>query len=1214
MAHNRSDAEMIRTTHNTARYFTETRAVAWVLLILLVAWGIHAYRTMPKRKDPEIPVRVAAAIGSWPGASAERMEDLLTRPMEEKIAENTRVERIDSTTRSGTAVVTVTLLSDTKDTGKEFDDIRLKLDTLRNLPEGASITFIKDFGETTALMLTVASPRASAMEVQLRADAVKERILALRHTDEGGSRVALVACFPMSLQADSLLETARGVMTDLPTGATDPRLFQGPGFIGVDLHWTGSEQDLLDAIGARVGQRLHESEVHPDVWRLAAIKDPQDTEARLQQVAGERYTYKELEHFTDTLQRRFRGLSRVSKVDRSGVLPETVFLEYSQERLAAYGIKPVQLSQLLASRNVNAPGGMVEVGRKTLLVDASGEFKNEAEIGSIVLAISPSGAPVYLRDVVTVTRGYQTPAQFLNRFTWKDPSGQWQSTRAITLAVSMRSGTQVAEFGEEVDAALAETKALLPDDLIYARTSDQPRQVEENVHLFMMSLWEAVILVVLVALVGFWEWRSALLMALSIPITLFMTFGMMRLAGLDIQQVSIASLIIALGLLVDDPVVAGDAIKRDLALGHPPIVSAWLGPTKLATAILFATLTNIVSYLPFLTLPDDSGKFVFTLPVVLTASLVASRIVSMSFIPLLGYCLLRPSKKPEPTLAERRNRGFGKQYARLVGWTLDHRKTTLGLAGLFLVLGGTQVRSLKQAFFPKDLSYLSYVDVWLPEDAPLSATRETAAQVDAVIRRVADEYGREHAGRDGHPKDVLESVTSFIGGGGPRFWFSVSPEQQQRNYAQVLINVKDKHDTTPLVARLQDVLSREIPGATLDARLLENGAAVGVPVSIRISGEDIPTLRAAAAPLLEELRRVHGAERVRENWGADTVTVALEVDPDRASLAGVTNLDVARSSAAALSGNRVGELREGDLRIPIVARLKGSERAQPSDLLNLYVASSTTDSRVPLRQVASLEVRSVTEKRVRRDQVRTLTVQAFPRHGALPSEVMSGIRPELARIRASLPPGYHLEIGGEEEEQLKGFKNLQLVLLICVVAIFLALVIQFKSATKPLIVFSAIPFGIMASLVSLRIMGAPFGFMAFLGCISLIGVIVSHVIVLFDFIEERHHEGDSLRDALIDAGILRLRPVLITVAATVFGLIPLAMHGGPLWEPLCYVQIGGLSVATAITLVLVPVLYTVFVRDLKLVKWDEAEPKSQAAPPSEGSVSPLPAPSLARAG
>jgi multidrug efflux pump subunit AcrB len=425
--------------------------------------------------------------------------------------------------------------------------------------------------------------------------------------------------------------------------------------------------------------------------------------------------------------------------------------------------------------------------------------------------------------------------------------------------------------------------------------------------------------------------------------------------------------------------------------------------------------------------------------------------------------------------------------------------------------------------------------------------------------------------------------------------------------------VKDKHDTNSLVARLQDTLSRDVPGAIVDVRLLENGAAVGMPIAIRISGEDIPTLRALAAPLQAALRNVPGAERVRENWGADTVTVALDVDADRANLAGVTNLDVARSSAAALSGNRVGELREGDLRIPIVSRLKGSERAQPSDLLNLYVASSTSDARVPLRQVASLEVRSVTEKRVRRNQARTLTVQAYPRYGTLPSEVMAGLRPHLEKARASLPPGYRLEVGGEEEEQLKGFGSLQLVLLICVVSIFLALVIQFKSATKPLIVFSAIPFGVTAALVSLKIMGAPFGFMAFLGCISLIGVIVSHVIVLFDFIEERHHEGDSLRDALIDAGILRLRPVLITVAATVFGLFPLAMHGGPLWEPLCYVQIGGLTVATAITLVLVPVLYTVFVKDLKLVTWDEARPQMQAAPPDDGSVSPLPAAVMARA-
>ena len=1195
MAHDKSDAEMIRTQHPTARYFTETRAVAWVLLVLLVAWGAYAYRTMPKRKDPEIPVRVAAAIASWPGASPDKMEDLLTRPVEEKIAENTKVEKIDSTTRSGIAVVTVTLLSDTKDTAKEFDDIRLKLDTLKSLPDGAKVQFIKDFGETTALMLTVASPKVPAHEVQLRGGVIREQLQAARATTEGRDRASIIVCFPMSLDSTQMSETARRVAAQLATGGADPRVVQGPGFLGIDLRWTDSDQALIDRVETVAGEHLRTRELHPDVWPMTVIRGLDDIEARIQAKAGDRYTYKQLEAFTDTLQRRLRGLSRVSKVDRSGVLSEAVFLEYSQERLASYGIQPTQLSQLLASRNVTMPGGTVEIGHKTLVVDPSGEFQDEKEIGSIVIATNPSGAPVYLRDAVTVTRGYQTPAPFLNRYTWKDAAGHWQTARAITLAISMRSGSQVAEFGQEVDQALGESKGLLPDDLIFARTSDQPRQVEENVHLFMSSLWEAVILVVLVALVGFWEWRTALLMALSIPITLLMTFGMMRMVGLDIQQVSIASLIIALGLLVDDPVVAGDAIKRDLALGHPPVIASWLGPTKLATAILFATLTNIVSYLPFLTLPDDTGKFVYSLPIVLTCSLVASRIVSMSFIPMLGYYLLRPSKKRELTLEEKRTTGFGKQYARLVGWTLDHRLATVAIAGVLLVLGGFQVRTLKQAFFPKDLSYLSYVDVWLPEDAPLSATQETAVQVEQVVRQVTEEFGREHA-RHGQPKDVLESVTSFIGGGGPRFWYSVSPEQQQKNYAQVLINVKDKHDTNELVGPLQDSLSREIVGATADVRLLENGAAIGIPVSIRISGEDISTLRKVAEPLREALRQVPGTARVRDNWGADTVAVALKIDPDRASLAGVSNLDVARSSSMALSGTKVGELREGDLHIPIVARLKGSERALPSDLLNLYVASSTADAKVPLRQVATVEYGSVTEKRVRRNQMRTLSVQAFPQEGVLPSEVMKGLRPAIEKAKAELPPGYKLEIGGEEEEQLKGFKNLQVVLLICVVAIFLALVVQFKSATKPLIVFSAIPFGIMAAMVSLKVMGAAFGFMAFLGSISLIGVIVSHVIVLFDFIEERHKEGDSLRDALIDAGIIRLRPVLITVAATVFGLIPLAMHGGPLWEPLCYVQIGGLSVATLITLVLVPTLYTVFVKDLKLVKWEESRPAPLPAP------------------
>src|SRR5437867_6084360 len=258
-------------------------------------------------------------------------------------------------------------------------------------------------------------------------------------------------------------------------------------------------------------------------------------------------------------------------------------------------------------------------------------------MGDVLIHATGGGVPVYLRDLVEVTRAYDSPPRFLNFYTYKDAAGRWQRTRAITLSVQMRPGQQIAQFGAGVDQALDDLRPRLPEDLVIARTSDQPLQVTESVDLFMKSLYEAIVLVVLVSLIGFWEWRSALLMALSIPLTLAMTFGMMHMLGIDLQQVSIASLIIALGLLVDDPVVAGDAIKRSLADGAPRRVAAWLGPTKLATAILFATITNVVAYLPFLLLTGNTGQFIYSLGIVIGSSLLASRIVSMTFIPLLGY-------------------------------------------------------------------------------------------------------------------------------------------------------------------------------------------------------------------------------------------------------------------------------------------------------------------------------------------------------------------------------------------------------------------------------------------------------------------------------------------------------------------------------------------------------------------------------------------------
>jgi multidrug efflux pump subunit AcrB len=806
-----------------------------------------------------------------------------------------------------------------------------------------------------------------------------------------------------------------------------------------------------------------------------------------------------------------------------------------------------------------------------------------------------TGTPVYLRNVVDVARAYQNPPQYLNFYTRRDANGAWQRSRAITLAVQMHSGQQIGQFGAAVNEALAEVKRHLPEDLIIARTSDQQLQADESIDLLSEALYEAILLVVVAAFLGFWEWRSPPIMAISIPLTLAMTLGMMYLLGIDIQQVSIATLIIALGLLVDDPVVAGDAIKRDLALGHPPSVAAWLGPTKLARAIEFATITNVVSYLPFLLLTGTTGEFLYSLPIVMACALVASRIVSMTFIPLLGYYLLRPSQKPELSIEERRTRGFTGFYYQVGIFCLEHRWPVLIASLLFLGLGAFFIMQLKTSFFPNDVQYLSYVDLWMPNNASLMATNEAALRAEQVTQQVAEAYGNEHPDKSGKPRQILKSVTTFVGGGGPRFWSSVSPQQRQLNYAQLIIEVTDTYDTPVLAGSLQRAFSETVVGARIDFRQLQLNP-VDYPIEIRLFGradisplqeeEDIHTLRTLAEQVKAIFRPLPEVDRVRDDWDEETLVLRLQIDSDRANLAGVSNADVANSSTADISGTQVGTFREWNKQIAIVARLRMQERAQLSDLQNLYVYSSEKAQDVPLLGIASIQNDMETQRINRLEHFRKISVIAFPVNGVLPSEALNAAWPKIRAFEKTLPPGYSMQISGEYAKQQQGFRNLTIVLAISVAAIYVALVFQFGNAIKPILVFAAVPYGAVGALGALYFMGAPFGFMAFLGIAALVGVIVSHVIVLFDFIEMMHERGEPLIQALLDAGIQRLRPIMITVGATVLALIPLAIHGGPLWQPLCFAQIGGLSLATFIELLLVKVFYAICVDDLKIVKWE----------------------------
>src|SRR5712675_888777 len=1210
MAH-RSDQDRIEKTHNAPRFFVENPQVAWVLLVGVLVWGWYSYHSMPQRKDPDIPVRVAVASCSWPGATAQQVEQFVTRPIEDAVAENKTIHPgtaadygIRSISIPGYSYVYVQLAEEISDVKRQFSDINLKLSALNSqLPKGAGpISFQSDFGDTAALMLTIASPKADAVEIDIRARVIQSAIQtarAAKKSKEQGAPVTIVYSFPQSLSSNrTILDTAQlfeqqaeqvGIMQA-------PQVIQGSGFIAVDGVSTRDDASIQGFIQAFFQKQLQRSELHPDAWEPIIIRDPKETIAQLAKVAGDKYSYADLDDFSDLIARTVQGAPETSKVERRGVLPQIVYLQYSQARLAAYGLQPAALGNVLSARNIIAPGGAFEAGQRQVILNLSGQFENIDTIGNVAVSASSTGTPVYLRDLVEISRGYQSPAQYLNYYTWQDPKGQWQRSRSITLAIYMRDQRQIATFGQSVDGKLAQLNKILPPDLIIAHTSDQPLQVKENIHLFLRALYEAILLVVIVSLIGFWEWRLALIMALAIPITLAMTFGVSYMLGIDLQQVSVATLIIALGLLVDVPVVAGDGIKRGLADGLPRQVAAWLGPTKLATAIFYATLTNIIAYGPFLMLTGNTGAFLRSLPIVMTASLLCALVVAMTFIPLLGYYIQRPPKKKELSIEEKRERGFYGSYNRLVGRAIAHRWSVLLGSLVFLVIGGFFASHLKQQFFPEDVQYWFYLDVWLPNDVPLTATNDVAAKAEADIRQVlSDTDVHPHENTSQHE---LTSITSFIGGGGPRFWFSISPEAPQTNYAQVVVQVSDKELTPKIIGPLQSALSRNVPGAWITVRQLQTNP-VETPVEILISGQadtdvkdeaaDIRTLRGIAAKAMEVLQQSPGIAVMRDDWSPDSPQVRIQIDPDRANVVGISNADVANSTAAAINGASVGLLKEGNKSIPIVARLRGQERAQLGQIENLYVYSSQQNTRVPLLSVATVRNILETGRIRRREHFRTISVLCFPVPGVLASEILGPVQSKLEDLKKSLPPGYQLEIGGEQAKQVDGFLNLAVVLLISLVGIYLALLIQFKNAVKPLLVFAAAPYGTIGALIALAVMHTPFGFMAFLGVASLIGVIVSHVIVLFDFIEEMHEKGEPLERALPDAGIERIRPVMITVGATILALFPLALEGGPLWKPLCYAQIGGLAVATFITLLLVPVFYSIFVLDLKWIKWETTE-------------------------
>src|SRR5271165_2243301 len=505
MAHeNKQD---ISNRRSITRFFVEHPHISWMMLVAVLVWGWFGYTSMPQRKDPEIPVRVAVAACPWPGATAEQVEQFVTRRMEDVAAENKTIHPgtdadygIKSISLPGYSFVTIQLDEGITDTKRQFSDINLKLDALNSqLPQGAGpISFQSDFGDTAALMLTVASPKVDDIEIAARANSVEAAIRKARDAKRQNRRgqlatVTVVNSFPQSISAREVLGSAYLFQEEAQRAGIirDSQIIEGSGFIGVDGASEADDSSIQAFIQRFISERLKRSELHPDSWDPAIIRDPSDTRTKLANVAGDKYSYAELDDFSDLIGRTLQGAREVSKVERRGVLSQTIYLDYSQDRLAAYGLRPADLTKVLSARNIIAPGGSVETGERRVTLIPSGQFDTAKSIGDVAVSTTSEGTPVYLRDLVQINRGYQAPAQYLNYYTWRDTNGHWQRSRAITLAIYMRDRKQIARFGQSVNLKLSELRQILPPGLILAHTSDQPLQVYENIHLFMRALLEA---------------------------------------------------------------------------------------------------------------------------------------------------------------------------------------------------------------------------------------------------------------------------------------------------------------------------------------------------------------------------------------------------------------------------------------------------------------------------------------------------------------------------------------------------------------------------------------------------------------------------------------------------------------------------------------------------------------------------------------------------
>lgn len=870
-------------------------------------------------------------------------------------------------------------------------------------------------------------------------------------------------------------------------------------------------------------------------------------------ITGDGYSYAELEAIADQTRDELLLLENIAKVDLVGAQEERVFLEFNMARLAEWNLSPVQLQQILVTQNILIPGGSIQVGLERIFLEPSGNFEQIEEIENTIIALPGRRDLVTLKDLVNVKRGYVDPPSRA-MYSSGDP--------ALGLAISLREGGNIIDLGRDVKDCIRHLQGVYPIGVTFDIVAFEPGAVQKIISGFTGNLLQAV-LVVMLSMILFLGLRTGLVVATLIPSTILMTFLLMSVFNIGLDQISLAALIIALGLLVDNAIVMSESCLVQMGAGKDPISAAVDSANELKIPLLTSSLTTAAAFLPIFLAKSTTGEYTASLFKVVSIALLSSWVIALTLIPLLCASALRV-KKGQDTFDTR----FYRVYRRILVAFLKRPLISLAaiIAVFFIAVQG--FRYIPVSFFPASDEPVFTVKLEL---AGGTAIEETSRQV----RKVNEFIKRELRGESGG----VTNWSAYVGEGAPRFFLSYAPDPPTPEMGYFIINVSNHRLIQPAVERLRTFCAVEIPDAKVSGQALPKGPVINSPIEVRLSGRETDHLFELAESIKAKLRQINGTVNIDDDWGLRTKKIAVRINQAQARRAGLSSQDIAISLQTALSGIETTQFREDDNVIPVVLRSAMADRTDLNKLEQLNMYAQATGRSVPLAQIANLDVIWEAPQIRRYNRLRTVTISSKLAPGTAATSVESELIPWLQEQKNHWPPGYRYEIGGEYETSGDSNQSIIEQLPIAAMIIILLLVAQFNSFRRPMIILATLPLGIIGVVVGLLITGQSLGFMAFLGVIALSGIVINNAIVLIDRIRiEIDENGLTPQAAMIESAQRRLRPILLTTVTTLVGLIPLWLGGGPLFEPMAVTIIFGLAFATALTLGVVPLFYCLLFR------------------------------------